>query len=55
MLGACEAALFPCLLVYMTTFYKREELAQRVCYLFIASAISGAVGGLIVSVYSVIN
>ncbi|KAL1405674.1 hypothetical protein Q8F55_009313 [Vanrija albida] len=47
LLGACEAALSPCLFLYMTTFYQREELALRMCYLFISSAISGIVGGLI--------
>jgi sugar phosphate permease len=49
LLGLCEAALSPCLFLYMTTFYRREELGLRMCYLFIASAISGVIGGLIVS------
>lgn len=46
-LGMCEACLSPCLFLYMTTFYRREELALRMCYLFISSALSGVVGGLI--------
>lgn len=28
-------------------FYKREEQGRRVAYLFVASALSGAFGGLI--------
>jgi hypothetical protein len=31
----------------LANWYRREELAQRVSYLFIASALSGAFGGLI--------
>lgn len=50
LLGICEAALSPCLALYMTTFYQRSELALRLCYLYISSAISGVVGGLIVRV-----
>ncbi|EEB09497.2 nicotinic acid plasma membrane transporter [Schizosaccharomyces japonicus yFS275] len=45
-LGACEAGLFPCLTVYLTMVYTREELAPRIAYLFSAAAISGAFGGL---------
>ena len=48
LLGMCEAVLFPCLVVYMSSFYLREEFALRMCYLFIAAALSGVVGGLIV-------
>lgn len=33
--------------LFFANWYKREELAQRVSYLFIASALSGAFGGLI--------
>jgi MFS family permease len=47
LLGMCEAALSPCLVLYMTTFYRREELALRLCYLYMSSAISGVLGGLI--------
>lgn len=46
-LGLCEAALSPCLVLYMTTFYRREELALRLCYLYMASALSGVIGGLV--------
>lgn len=47
LLGLCEAALSPCLVLYMTTFYRREELALRLCYLYMASALSGVIGGLV--------
>lgn len=47
LLGLCEAGLFPSLVLYMSSFYQREELAVRNCYLFIAACLSGVVGGLI--------
>ncbi|WVW78056.1 hypothetical protein I302_100007 [Kwoniella bestiolae CBS 10118] len=55
LLGMCEAALSPCLFLYMTTFYQRCELGLRMCYLFIASAISGVVGGLIATGFLKMN
>ncbi|USW51509.1 Putative major facilitator superfamily, MFS transporter superfamily [Septoria linicola] len=47
LLGAFESGLFPCLTVYLSTFYKPIEQAQRISYLFVASALSGAFGGLL--------
>lgn len=46
-LGACEAGLFPCLNLYLTMVYRREEQAKRVSYLMNCAAISSAVGGLL--------
>ena len=46
-LGACEGGLFPSLNIYLTLIYRREEMAQRVSYLFVCTAISGAFGGLL--------
>lgn len=46
-LGVCEAGLFPCLNLYLTMVYRREEQAKRVSYLMSCAAISGAVGGLL--------
>ena len=46
-LGACEARLFPCLNLYLTMVYRREEQAKRVSYLLSCAAILGAVGGLL--------
>jgi len=46
-LGAYEAGLFPCLNLYLTMVYRREEQAKRVAYLFSCAALSGAFGGLL--------
>ena len=46
-LGACEGGLFPSLNIYLTLVYRREEMARRVSYLFVCTAISGAFGGLL--------
>ena len=34
LLGAAEGGLFPALTLYLMTWYKREELAKRMCFLF---------------------
>ncbi|KAF2104237.1 MFS general substrate transporter, partial [Rhizodiscina lignyota] len=47
LLGFFEGCLFPALTLFLANWYKREELGLRVSYLFIASALSGAFGGLI--------
>lgn len=47
LLGAVESGLFPCLSLYLTQFYYRDEQAKRVALLFTASALSSAVGGLL--------
>jgi MFS family permease len=47
LLGTVEAGLFPGLNVYLTFFYTKNELALRVGYLFVSSAIAGALGGLL--------
>ncbi|EEA25514.1 hypothetical protein TMatcc_006257 [Talaromyces marneffei ATCC 18224] len=46
-LGCCEAGLFPCLNLYISMVYRREEQAKRVSYLMSCAALSGAVGGLL--------
>lgn len=46
-LGMCEGGLFPGLNLYLTMVYKREEQAKRVAYLFVCTALAGAVGGLL--------
>lgn len=46
-LGCCEAGLFPCLNLYISMVYRREEQAKRVSYLMCCAALSGAVGGLL--------
>ncbi|KEF51301.1 uncharacterized protein A1O9_12651 [Exophiala aquamarina CBS 119918] len=47
LLGFFEGCLFPAMTLLLANWYRREELAQRISYLFIASALSGAFGGLI--------
>lgn len=46
-LGMCESGLFPGLNFYLSSLYTRDEYAKRVCMLFVATALSGAFGGLI--------
>ncbi|EPY52710.1 nicotinic acid plasma membrane transporter [Schizosaccharomyces cryophilus OY26] len=45
-LGLLEGCLFPALNLYLTTVYTREEQCQRLSYLFCASGLAGAFGGL---------
>jgi MFS family permease len=46
LLGVCESALFPALHVYVSMFWKREELAKRAGMTMVSLALSGAFGGL---------
>jgi MFS family permease len=46
-LGLCEGGLMPCLNLYLSMVYKRNELATRTAYLFGCAALSGAFGGLL--------
>lgn len=47
LLGLAEGPLIPCMIVYMTLFYTRKELAVRFGYLIGGAAVAGAVGGLL--------
>ncbi|KAK5725550.1 High-affinity nicotinic acid transporter [Elasticomyces elasticus] len=47
LLGAAEAAIIPCVFMYITMAYNRDEYAVRHTYVFAFSAISGAFGGLL--------
>ncbi|KAF7547091.1 hypothetical protein G7046_g9113 [Stylonectria norvegica] len=47
LLGFFEGCLFPAMTLLLCNWYKREELAFRIAFLFIASALSGAFGGLL--------
>ena len=47
LLGFFEGCLFPAMTLLLCNWYKREELGVRIAFLFIASALSGAVGGLL--------
>lgn len=46
LLGFFESGMFPCMALYLSTFYKPTEQAVRVSYLLVAAALSGAFGGL---------
>lgn len=46
LLGLFESGLFPCLALYLSTFYQPREQALRISYLFVAAALSGSFGGL---------
>lgn len=35
-----------CLVIYLSTYYQREEQALRISYLFVSAALSGSFGGL---------
>jgi len=46
LLGVFESGLFPCLALYLSSWYKPREQALRISYLFVSAALSGSFGGL---------
>ncbi|KAI0150547.1 major facilitator superfamily domain-containing protein [Xylariaceae sp. FL1272] len=46
LLGAFESGMYPCLALYLSTFYNPKEQALRVSYLLVSAALSGSFGGL---------
>lgn len=46
-LGTAESAFLPGVVFYLTTFYRRTELARRLCCFYAAYEIAGAFSGLI--------
>ncbi|KAI0687813.1 MFS general substrate transporter [Cytidiella melzeri] len=46
-LGALEGGLFPGIVLYMSTFYKRHELQLRFSMMFSATSLAGAFSGLL--------
>jgi MFS family permease len=46
-LGMAESGFYPGVIFYLTTFYKRSELAGRLSVFYAASVIAGAFTGLI--------
>ncbi|KAI0421851.1 major facilitator superfamily domain-containing protein [Xylaria grammica] len=46
-LGAVESAFFPLVIFYLTTFYRRNELARRLAIFYAASNIANAFSGLL--------
>ncbi|KAM0544112.1 hypothetical protein ACHAPJ_011994 [Fusarium lateritium] len=47
LLGLAEAGFFPCLSLYITMVYKREEQGLRLAYLFTSVSLAGMFGGLL--------
>ncbi|ODV77778.1 MFS general substrate transporter [Suhomyces tanzawaensis NRRL Y-17324] len=46
-LGACESSFLPSIIYYLSTFYRRRELATRISIFYAASAIANAFSGLL--------
>jgi MFS family permease len=46
LLGLFESGMYPCLALYLSTFYQPKEQALRISYLLVSAALSGAFGGL---------
>ncbi|PWW79448.1 MFS general substrate transporter [Tuber magnatum] len=46
-LGIAESAFFPLVIYYLTTFYRRGELARRLAIFYAASSIANAFSGLL--------
>lgn len=46
-LGMFESAFFPLVIYYLTTFYRRGELARRLAIFYAAQSIASAFGGLL--------
>ncbi|KAF8323874.1 MFS general substrate transporter [Clavulina sp. PMI_390] len=47
LIGLFEGGLIPCLVLYLSTFYRRLDLHTRVAVLFTAPALAGAFSGLL--------
>ncbi|GAA5957126.1 hypothetical protein JCM10213_001514, partial [Rhodosporidiobolus nylandii] len=47
LLGAAEAGFAVGCISHLTTFYRRDQLAVRIAYLYVASPLAGAIGGLL--------
>jgi MFS family permease len=47
LLGCAEGGLLPGMVLYLSQFYKRTELAVRIGIFYTAASLSGAFGGLL--------
>ncbi|KAF2828102.1 MFS general substrate transporter [Ophiobolus disseminans] len=47
LLGGAEGGLFPGMVLYLSHFYRRKELALRIGIFYTATSLSGAFGGLL--------
>jgi len=50
-LGAAESGFLPGVMFYLSMWYKRNEQFYRISLFFTAAALSGAFGGLFVSLF----
>ena len=46
-LGCTEGAILPSSMTYLSTFYRRSDLAKRVAFYFSATSLAGAFSGLL--------
>ncbi|KAL7422803.1 hypothetical protein Q5752_002099 [Cryptotrichosporon argae] len=46
-LGACEGAILPGSIAYLSTFYRRRDLGKRVAFFYSATSLAGAFSGLL--------
>lgn len=49
-IGLCEGPVFPGLVLYLSDFYRRDEIPLRIAILYGAAATAGAIGGLLAAV-----
>ncbi|KAL8992692.1 MAG: hypothetical protein Q9169_006906 [Polycauliona sp. 2 TL-2023] len=47
LLGLAEGPLLPCLVLYLTIFYTRKELAFRFSFIILGGALAGSISGLL--------
>ncbi|KAJ3266321.1 hypothetical protein HK104_006132, partial [Borealophlyctis nickersoniae] len=45
LLGACEAGFFPGVVYYLTFWYRKQEAAKRIASFYVATTVSGVIGG----------
>ncbi|KAH8879473.1 MFS general substrate transporter [Thozetella sp. PMI_491] len=55
LLGVCESAFFPSLNLYVSMFWKREEIAKRAILLMVSMSLAGAFGGLLAYALTQLN
>ncbi|KAF8973704.1 major facilitator superfamily domain-containing protein [Flammula alnicola] len=52
LLGATEAGLYPGIVFYITSWYKRSEMGSRVAFFFSSATVAGAFSGLLAAAIS---
>lgn len=54
-LGLCEGGLFPGFVIYLSFFYKRQEMQKRIGCIYGAASLSGAFSGLLAAAIVKLN